>query len=70
MSDEAEGMVYGAEAKVLVEINILTWRCIAFNEYANSDGLDNSAYLLGEARETAHIKDFTTKQRVSMGFNK
>ncbi|XP_050908868.1 uncharacterized protein LOC127122603 [Lathyrus oleraceus] len=70
MSDEFVGMVYGDEAMVSVETNVSAWMRIAFDENANSDSLENYAYLLDEAKETAHIKDFLTKQRVARGFNK
>lgn len=62
-------MDYGVEAMVLVKNNATTWRRITFDVNTNSDDLDNSAYLLDEAREMAHIRDFTAKQRIVRGFN-
>lgn len=62
-------MVYGADAMSPVIINTLTWKHIAFDEKANSYGLDNSTYLLDEIKETTHIRDFTTKQRIVRRFN-
>lgn len=51
-------MVYGADAMIPVEINTPTWRHIAFDENANSNGLDNSVDLLDKIRETIHIREF------------
>lgn len=52
-----------------IEINTLTWGCLAFDESTNSKGLDISADLLDEIREMAHIKEFTAKQRITQRFN-
>lgn len=55
-------MVYGVDAMVSIEINTPTLRRIAFDESANSEGLDNSTYLLDEVMETTHIREFASKQ--------
>ena len=62
-------MIYGADAMVLIEINTLTWRRVSFYESANSNGLDNSAYLLDEVGETTHIRECATKQTIARRFN-
>lgn len=62
-------MVNGANAMILVEINTLTWRRLAFDESVNSKGLDNSTDLLDEIMEITHIIEFTAKQRITRRFN-
>lgn len=62
-------MVYDANAIISVVINAPTWRHLACDENANLEGLDISADVLDDIKETPHIIEFATKQRVAQRFN-
>ena len=62
-------MVYSAYAMIPIKINTPTYMHLSFNESINSEGLDASMNLLDEVREMAHVKEFTSKQRIAQMFN-
>ncbi|XP_071708336.1 uncharacterized protein [Rutidosis leptorrhynchoides] len=63
-------LVYGSEAVIPAEINVLTMRIASFDESSNSEELRENLNLVEERREMAAIKEATNKQRIASYYNK
>ena len=54
-------MVYGADTKIPVEVNTLTWKRMRFEENPNKEHLDNEFDFPDEIRDTMYIREVAAK---------
>ncbi|XP_071704436.1 uncharacterized protein [Rutidosis leptorrhynchoides] len=57
-------LVYGSEAVIPAEMNVLTMRILSFDESSNGEELRKNLNLVEEHREMATIKEAINKQRI------
>src|ERR1051325_8602162 len=62
-------MVFGADVMIPVEVTLPSLRRENFEEGTNNQGLDAEADLVEEVRNTTHLREITTKQRITQRFN-
>ncbi|XP_071728310.1 uncharacterized protein [Rutidosis leptorrhynchoides] len=63
-------LVYGSEAGITAEINVLIMRIASFDEISNSEELRENLNLVKDHREMAAIKEAINKQRIASYYNK